>query len=138
MLLPFGAAEHDWAALDLGAWAAKALGIPLRLAGAVGDGRDASRLLADASLIVQRSTGVVAEPCLTPPGRRGLRALAEEAGLLVVGFPDDWARDGLGRARAELASDPPCATILVRRGGGAGLAPAEPRTRFGWSLTGAT
>jgi DNA-binding SARP family transcriptional activator len=138
VLVPFGAAEHDWAALELGAWAAKALGRGLRLAGGVGDGRDASRLLADASLVVQRSTGVLAEPCLAEPGRRGLRALAAGAGLLVLGLRDTWAADGLGGARAELVADPPAPTVLVRRGAaGVGITPAEPRTRFGWSLTGA-
>ena len=46
-------------------------------------GRDASRLLADASLIVQHASGVVAEPLLGRPGREGVAALAEGAGLLV-------------------------------------------------------
>ena len=39
-----------------------------------GAGRDASRLLADASLIVQRFARVVAEPLLARPGREGLFA----------------------------------------------------------------
>src|SRR5262245_9450183 len=62
IVVPFGAAEHDWAALELGAWIAGATGAALRLVGAAAgdpvDGRDASRLLADASLIVQRTAGV--------------------------------------------------------------------------------
>ena len=71
VVVPFGAFEHDWAALELGAWAAQALGRPLRLIGAADPGargRDASRLLADASLIVQHTTEVLAEPLLGPPG----------------------------------------------------------------------
>ena len=75
VLVPFGAAWHDWAALELGAWVARATGAPLRLIGAASDGRDdgrdASRLLADASLIVQRTAGIVAEPLLASPGRTG-------------------------------------------------------------------
>jgi DNA-binding SARP family transcriptional activator len=141
VLVPFGAARHDWAALELGAWAARSLDVPLRLIGAADvrpNGRDASRLLADASLIVQRTAGIVAEPLLASPGRRGVAALAENAGLLVVGLSERWRREGLGRARSELAAAPPAPMVLVRRGTRpGGLAPAETRTRFGWSLTGA-
>src|SRR5581483_2207753 len=71
IVVPFGAAEHDWAALELGAWLARSTASPLRLVGAASDGRadgrDASRLLADASLIVQRTAGVPAEPLLARP-----------------------------------------------------------------------
>ena len=140
-MVPFGAAWHDWAALELGAWVAQATDAPLRLIGAAsgapGEGRDASRLLADASLIVQRSAGIVAEPLLARPGRKGVMALAAEAGLLVVGFPERWRKDGLGRVRTELAEASPAPAVLVRRGPRpGGLAPPETRTRFGWSLTG--
>ena len=140
VVVPFGAAWHDWAALELGAWVARATGAPLRLIGATSDrgedGRNASRLLADASLIVQRSAGVVAEPLLASPGRQGVMALAEGAGLLVVGLSERWREEGLGRARTELVEAPPAPTLLVRRGPRpGGLAPAETRTRFGWSLT---
>ena len=79
IVVPFGAFEHDWAALELGAWAATALDRPLRLIGAADGGpgdRDASRLLADASLIVQHTTGVVAEPLLGPSGKDGVVELA--------------------------------------------------------------
>ena len=98
VIVPFGAAWHDWAALELGAWVALATEAPLRLIGAASDGRengrDASRLLADASLIVQRQAGVVAEPLLASPGRKGLMGLAEGAGLLVVGLSEGWRQDG--------------------------------------------
>jgi DNA-binding SARP family transcriptional activator len=142
VVVPFGAANHDWAALELGAWVAHATGSPLRLIGAAADQRedrrDASRLLADASLIVQRTTGIVAEPRLASPGREGVVALAEGAGLLVVGLSERWRQEGLGRVRGELAEAPPAPTVFVRRGPRpGGLAPAEARTRFSWSLTGA-
>jgi DNA-binding SARP family transcriptional activator len=140
VVVPFGAAEHDWAALELGAWIARATGGALRLIGAAaGDqvnGRDASRLLADASLIVQRTAGVAAEPLLASPGRRGVIALAEGAGLLVVGLPERWREEGLGTIRSEIAGSPPAPTVFVRRGvRPGGLAPNETRTRFTWSLT---
>jgi DNA-binding SARP family transcriptional activator len=142
IVVPFGAANNDWAALELGAWVAQTTGSPLRLIGAAADeqeeGRDASRLLADASLIVQQTAGIVAEPRLASPGRTGVMALAEGAGLLVVGLSDRWRQEGLGRVRGELAEAPPAPTVFVRRGPRpGGLAPAETRTRFSWSLTGA-
>ncbi len=143
VVVPFGAAWHDWAALELGAWVARATDAPLRLIGAASepreDGGDASRLLADASLIVQRSVGIVAEPLLASPGRKGVAALAEGAGLLVVGLSDRWRQEGLGRLRTSLVEAPPAPTLIVRRGPRpGGLAPPETRTRFGWSLTGST
>ena len=122
------------------AWFARTTDAPLRLIGAVtdggGEGHDASRLLADASLIVQRTAGIVAEPLLAPPGRKGVIALAEGAGLLVVGVSERWRQEGLGRVRGALVEAPPAPTVLVRRGPRpGGLAPSETITRFGWSLT---
>jgi DNA-binding SARP family transcriptional activator len=140
VLVPFGAAWHDWAALELGAWFARASGRSLRLIGAASDGRDngrdASRLLADASLIVQRTAGIVAEPVLVDPGHRGLAAAASDVGLLVVGLSDRWRQEGLGGVRSRLVEAPPAPTVLVRRGPRpGGLAPPETATRFGWSVT---
>jgi DNA-binding SARP family transcriptional activator len=138
VVVPFGAARHDWAALELGASIARATAKPLRLIGAASgartNGRDASRLLADASLIVQRRAGVVAEPLLARPGRQGIVALAEGAGLLVVGLSDRWREEGLAGIRTRLATAPPAPTLLVRRGS---VSPAhdDTATRFAWSLT---
>jgi DNA-binding SARP family transcriptional activator len=138
VIVPFGGARHDWAALELGAWLARTTGAPLRLVGAAErrrEGRDASRLLADASLIVQRTAGIVAEPVLAASGRRGVGEAARGAGALIVGLSERWREEGLGRARRELAADPPAPTIFVRRGARpGGLAPAETRTRFSWSI----
>jgi DNA-binding SARP family transcriptional activator len=138
VVVPFGAASHDWAALELGAWITRATGARLRLIGAADrrlDGRDASRLLADASLIVQRTAGVVAEPLLAEPGRDRIAALAEGAGVLVVGLSERWRQRGLGKVRGQIANEPPAPTVFVRRGARpGGLAPAETRTSFSWSL----
>jgi hypothetical protein len=138
IVVPFGAFEHDWAALELGAWAAAALDRPLRLMGAADEvpgGRDPSRMLADASLIVQHTTGIFAEPLLGRPGPDALRVLAEAAGLLVLGLSDRWRTEGLGETRADLVASPPAPTILVRRGlRPSGIAPRATLTRFTWSI----
>jgi DNA-binding SARP family transcriptional activator len=141
VIVPFGAGWHDWAALEVGAWVARATGAALQLVGAESQqpegGSDASRLLADASLIVQRTAGVMAEPLLARPGRQGIAAVTGDAGLLVVGLAERWRHEGLGRLRTQMVDSPWAPTLLVRRGPRpGGLAPPETRTRFGWSLTG--
>jgi DNA-binding SARP family transcriptional activator len=136
VLVPFGAARHDWAALEVAAWIARAHGAPLRLLGSVsGETRDASRLLADASLIVQRTAGVHAEPLLAEPGPAGIVAAAEGARVLVVGLSERWQREGIGDVRLAIAEQAAAPVLFVRRGlRPGGLAPSETQTRFTWSL----
>jgi hypothetical protein len=136
--VPFGGADHDWAALELGAWIASVRGAPLRLLGAAAhDGeRDASRLLANASLVVQQLAGIPSEPVLAAPGRDVIDAAAR-AGLLVVGLSERWQEEGLGRLRSDLAKSVPAPILFVRRGERSGaLAPKDNLTRFRWSSAG--
>jgi hypothetical protein len=137
VLVPFVGADHDWAAVELGAWLARSTDAPLMVAGpADGDaGRDASRLLASASLAVQRAYSVAAMPLLLDPGGDALVAAANDAGVVVVGLSDRWRSEGLGSARRELATRSKRPVVLVRRGlRPGGLAPREALTRFTWSL----
>jgi DNA-binding SARP family transcriptional activator len=139
VLVPFGGAEHDWAAVELGAWFAQAGQAPLRLAGAAAvperGRRDASRLLSHGALAVQRVLGIPAEPVLTPPGEEGMLEASRDAGLLVVGLSTRWHREGLGPARLRLAREAVPPTLLVRRGlRPGGLAPPATLTRFTWSI----
>ncbi len=139
VLVPFGGAEHDWAAVELGAWLARATDAPLRLAGAAAvpeqGKRDASRLLSHGALAVQRVLGISAEPLLTPPGEEGMLEASRDAGLLVVGLSTRWHREGLGPARLRLAREATPPTLLVRRGlRPGGLAPPAALTRFTWSI----
>jgi DNA-binding SARP family transcriptional activator len=137
VLVPFVGAEHDWAAVEVAAWVAGALEASLVLAGPRegASGRDASRLLANASLAIQRTLGVVAEPLLVEPGAEPLLATAADAALVVVGLTDRWQREGLGDVREALATSARPPVVLVKRGlRPSGLAPRESRTRFTWSI----
>jgi DNA-binding SARP family transcriptional activator len=139
VLVPFGGAEHDWAAVELGAWLARATGAPLRLAGAAAvpeqGKRDASRLLSHGALAVQRVLGISAEPLLTPPGEEGMLEASRDAALLVVGLSARWHREGLGPARLRLAREATPPTLLVRKGlRPGGLAPPATLTHFTWSI----
>jgi DNA-binding SARP family transcriptional activator len=137
LLVPFSGAEHDWAAVEIAAWIAAATRAPLRLASSEGGQktRDASRLLARASLLVQRVVGVATEPLLVPRGPEGIVRAAEADGLIVVGLSDRWRKEGLGESRLEIARRARPSTLLVRHGlRPGGIAPQETMTRFTWSL----
>jgi Kef-type K+ transport system membrane component KefB len=141
VLVPFGGAEHDWAALELGAWLASRTGATLRMLGAAGEGDEPSRvtrLLGDASLLVQQYAGISAEPVVAEAGREGVVEAASAAGLLVIGLSDRWRQEGLGPTRSEIARAAPAPTLFVRRGLRPGaLAPRGDETRFTWSSPGA-
>jgi DNA-binding SARP family transcriptional activator len=136
VIVLFAGGDHDWAAVEVGAWLASARGLPLRLAGpAEGAERDASRALASASLAVQRVLGIGAEPVLLAPTAPDVLAAAEEAAVVVAGLPERWRREGLGRVRSALAINARPPALLVRRGlRPGGLAPRESLTRFTWTL----
>jgi DNA-binding SARP family transcriptional activator len=142
VLVPFGGVDHDWAGVELAAWLADSLRVPLLILGAAAvpdlGRRDASRLLARASLIVQQVAGVAAEPVLVEPGEEGTVEAAEGGGLLVVGLSSRWRQEGIGRARLAVARKARPLTLLVRKGlRPGGLAPPETHTRFTWTLAGA-
>ncbi|TML34879.1 MAG: AfsR/SARP family transcriptional regulator [Actinobacteria bacterium] len=96
VVVPFGGAREEWAALELAAWIARAHDLALTLLGteALKDRRDASRLLASASLALQRFAGTSAEPVLVPPGAAGIRPSPSRARR---------AHDGSAPARARRA-----------------------------------
>jgi DNA-binding SARP family transcriptional activator len=139
VFVPFGGGEHDWAALELGAWLSSSTGDPLRLVGTRADPqrgqRDASRLLADASLAVQRVVGVDAEPLLLDPTAEALVEAVEDAAFVAVGISPWWRQEGIGETRRALVRHATAPTLLVHRGPRpGGLASREPRTRFTWSI----
>jgi DNA-binding SARP family transcriptional activator len=141
ILVPFGAREHDWGALELGAWLASPDGRPLVLLGSSADGeeRDASRTLADAGLLLQRLTGVDVEPRLIAPGRKGLIDAARDGGLLVMGLSDRWLDEGLGSMRWDISRVIEGGAVFVRRGlRPGGISPPSDVTHYRWSVTVAT
>jgi Kef-type K+ transport system membrane component KefB len=140
VVVPFGGAEHDWAALEIGAWISSATGSPLKLLGAAGQTEErakVTRLLGDAGLLVQQYAGVQAQPVMAEDGGEGLIEIAAEAGLLVIGLSDRWREEGLGPTRSEIAKAAPAPVLFVRRGTRPGaLAPREDVTKFSWSSPG--
>jgi DNA-binding SARP family transcriptional activator len=137
VLVPFGGGDQDWAALELGAWLAAGLDVPLSLFGVQADGGrgDASRLLATASLVVQRFVGVPVIPAVGRRGPDGVADAASTASLVVAGLSERWQTEGIGEARRQLLDEVPATVLLVRRGIRPGaLAPPESLTRFTWSL----
>jgi len=136
VLVPFGGNEHDWAALELAVQIARHEHAPLMVAGAAhSEDADASRLLADASLVVQRAYGVVAEPAIVAPGPSELLDLAAQARIVVAGLSPRYRARGLGETRQRIAARAPCDVVFVRRGVSPGLlAPGWTATSFGWSL----
>jgi hypothetical protein len=139
VVTPFGGAEHDWAAIEVAAWLAQSLETTLRLLGTEADPalgrRDASRLLARASLLVQQVVGIVTEPVLVRAGGAGVLEASRDARLLVVGLSDRWRTNGIGDTRMAVALGADVPTLFVRRGlRPSGVAPNESLTRFTWTL----
>ena len=137
--VPFGGGAHDWAALELAAWLAAAAAVPLRLVGTKADPtrgrRDASRLLADAALAVQRVAGVSSEPLLAEPADDALVAAVDSATIVVLGMSPRWRQEGVGSARRAVLRGARVPTLLVHGGPRpGGLAPQTSRTRFTWSI----
>ena len=136
--VPFGGGEHDWAALELGAWLASSSGVALRLVGARADARegrrDASRLLADAAIAVQRAIGIDAVPQLVDRDPAALVEAVEEATVVVTGLSAGWRREGLGEsppgARPSLSAD----AVRARRPAPERARSAGVRTRFTWTI----
>jgi DNA-binding SARP family transcriptional activator len=120
VVVPFGGGRDEWAALELGAWIARSHSRRLLLLGTEADEsrRDASRMLAGASLALQRFAGIAAEPVILPDGLAAIDA--HGAALAVAAFP------------LPVETTP----ALVVRGGlrPGGLAPDRTLTRFSWSL----
>jgi DNA-binding SARP family transcriptional activator len=137
--VPFGGGRHDWAAAEIGAALAQATGTRLTLVGTRADPargrRDASRLLADASLAVQQLGAVETVPLLVEPSEEALSAALRDAAVVVTGLAEQWPRSGIGAARQAIIRGARAPVLLVHRGLRPGaLAPREGATRFTWSI----
>ena len=103
LLVPFVGAEHDWTAIELGAWLAGAWQVPLRLAGPSVEGarlKPAARERLTRRPARARRRRRTAAPRPRPGGAGARRPAAP---LVVVGLSDRWQKEGLGTARAALA-----------------------------------
>ena len=132
VFVPFGGSPHDWSALELAGWLAVAMSSPLRLVGTKADPRrgrrDASRLLADAALAVQRVTGVETEPVLAEHSEEGLMAAVEPGAIVVLGISEQWRREGIAASRRTLLRRAGPPVLLVYGGPRPGRtgSPGEP------------
>ena len=140
VLVPFSGAEHDWTAIEIGAWIARAHGISLGLLGTAADPdsgrRDASRLLARASLMVQQVVSVATEPVLVPAGDEAITRACSEGGLIVMGLSPRWRQEGLGHARQAIVRNAKPPVVLIKRGlRPGGIAPRDSLTRFTWTMS---
>jgi hypothetical protein len=118
IVVPFGGADHDWAAAEIASSIAWASGATLRFVGVSADadsGRvGAERLLAEAALLAQRFAGIRTETRLVRPSRAAILEAASGAGLLVVGLSPRWRREGLGPARSGLVRHSPAPILFIR------------------------
>ena len=136
IVVPFGGADHDWAALELAALLASATGAQLRLCGGARPDEvpRVQRLVDDAAAMVRVYAGVETDCTLVEPGFEGMARGVEGAALLVIGLSERWREEGIGDVRTELANSTPAPVLYVRRGEREGaLAPAGDVTRFKWS-----
>ncbi|MBA2381449.1 MAG: universal stress protein [Chloroflexi bacterium] len=138
IVVPFGGAEHDWAALELAAGIAVGSAAPIRLLGVSRpdtEGGDPSRLLANASVVLQQLAGIVATSRVVHSVDGDLGAATADAGMVVAGLSERWQREGLGAARSGLLDAARAPVVFVRRGTRGGLlAPPDNLTRFTWSI----
>ena len=114
--VPFGGAEHDWAALELAAWISSVCKAPLRLVGPAAPDGDASRSLAQVALVVQKLADIDVEPLLIDFASGGVAHATEDAGLLAVGLSARWRTEGLGLVRAAIVRKASVPILFVRRG----------------------
>jgi DNA-binding SARP family transcriptional activator len=138
VVTPFGGADHDWSAIELAAWLAASLGTGLRLLGTQADPalgrRDASRLLARASLLVQQVVGIVTEPVFIEPGEDGVVTAAAGARVLVIGLSERWRTEGIGPIRLAISAAAEAPVLFVRHGSrDSELGPMPTFTRFTWT-----
>ena len=113
VVTPFGGVEHDWSAIELAARLAASLGTTLRLLGTEADltlgRRDASRLLARASLLVQQVVGNRHRAVSDPAGRGRRDRSGSGCAHARDRLSDRWREEGIGRSEA------PSQTLRLRR-----------------------
>ena len=142
LVVPFGGAEHDWAALELGAWLAASTGAPLRLLGRHRRGRGRGRRQPPARPPPRCwfSASSASPPSRCWPSRvaTGSWRPRRAPGCWSSGSPTAGARRASGPSAARSPRAAPAPILFVRRGLRPGaLAPRTDVTQFTWSHVGA-
>ncbi len=129
VMVPFGGADHDWAALELAAWIAAASGAPLQLLGSSGQRRGRPRR--------QRSAGErLADRAAVRGGRRPSRSWPSPVATASSPRPREpgccWSASPSAGARRAWARPAGRSPVRLRRrssssGGASGPAPSLPR-----------
>ena len=131
LMVPFGGADHDWAALELAACdrvrdrraAGSCSAPPARMPGRARRERPAGQRLADRPAVRRRDR---ARPCSPSPVARASSRRPPSAGLLIIGLSERWRKEGLGETRRAIARSAPAPIVFVRRGERPGaLAPSS-------------
>ena len=137
IFVPFGGASHDWAAVEIGAWLARAHSVPcasrapppvMRASATRAACSQAHRWRCSVPWASQPS------PCSSHPTPTRCWPPRAEPSMVVVGLTERWRRHGLGPARTALATRARVPALLVRGGSRpSGLAPGGSETRFTWT-----
>ena len=120
VVVPFGAGEHDWAALS-SARGSPAPGVALSIcSGQPPTARRARGTRVGSSPTPGCSSsarpGVRPVPRLVAAGHEGVAAATAGGGVLVIGLSERWADEGLGATRSAIASSVSVPVVFVRRG----------------------
>jgi nucleotide-binding universal stress UspA family protein len=90
-----------------------------------------------ASLVIQRTVGVIPQPVMITSGTAGVVHSARDAHMIVLGVSTRYRSEGLGPIREAIVREAGVPTLVVRQGRRPGLFASPDRlTQFRWSISG--
>lgn len=137
IIVLFSGSEHDWAAVGVAANLAHHLNSELLMLAVESSPAtgNPSRLLASASLVIQRAFNVSAPGQLVSPSIVEIVSACETARMICAGVSTRWNEIGVGPTRAALV-EAGLPVVLLRRGSRPSpFAPAAAKTQYSWSMS---